>query len=258
MNTAFDVAGPVEGPVVVLIHGLGLSRQMWADHIPLLADQFRVVTYDLYGHGETGRAATPVDLSAFAHQIVDLLDHLGVPHAHIVGFSIGGMINRRLAIDQPDRVASLAIINSPHDRGVEAQKAVEARARSVAGQGPMATMDAALLRWFTPGHLAEHPEHEAAVRRWRLEADPGGYAEAAWVLANGVRELIDLPTALTVPTLVMTGENDSGSTPAMSHAIAAEIEGAETVIVDGLQHLGILEQPTRYITPIHRFLSRLP
>lgn len=255
-GTAFEVAGPADAPAVVLIHGLGLSREMWTAHVPLLADRFRVVTYDLFGHGESAPAPTsPVNLAVFAAQIVGLLDKLGVDRAHIVGFSIGGMINRRLALDHPERVTSLVIVNSPHDRGEEAQAAVETRAQSVLADGAMATMDAALVRWFTPGHLDEHPEHEEAVRRWRSNAEPQGYAEAAWVLANGVRELIAPVPALSVPTLVMTGENDSGSTPAMSHLIAAEIAGAETIIVDDLQHLGILEQPKRFIDPIRRFLT---
>lgn len=229
---------------------------MWSDHLPLLTDRFRVVPYDLYGHGESGAAPTsPVTLTGFSEQIVGLLDELDVQHAHIVGFSIGGMINRRLALDHPDRVASLVIANSPHDRGVDAQEAVEQRAQSVASDGAMATMDAALIRWFTPGYLEDHPEHEESVRRWRTDADPHGYAEAAWVLAHGVRELIAPVPALSVPTLVLTGEYDTGSTPAMSRAIAAEIAGAAAIIVDDVQHLGILEQPARFINPIRTFLA---
>lgn len=258
MITSYDIDGPGDAPVVVLVHGLGLSRRMWDAHVPLLTDDFRVVTYDLYGHGDSEPADRPVSLTAFAKQIVDLLDELAVGNAHIVGFSIGGMINRRLVLDAPSRVASLVILNSPHDRGDVAQQAVEARAQTVKAQGAMATMDAALVRWFTPGYLDAHPQLDCLVRQWRDQVDPEGYAGAAWVLAHGVRELIQPQPPIKVPTLVMTSENDSGSTPDMSRSITAEIDGATTIIVDRLQHLGILEEPLLFTTPIRQFLRGLP
>ncbi len=254
-GTAYEVHGPDAGVPVVLIHGLGLCRALWNDHLPAFADH-RVITYDLYGHGESAPPPRVADLALYADQIVEILDELDIARAAIVGFSIGGMINRRLVLDHPDRVASLVILNSPHDRGEEGQAAVEARAATVREQGAMSTMDAALVRWFTPDHLDVHPEHETLVRQWRNDVDPEGYAQATWALAHGVRELIAPAPPITCPTLVLTCENDSGSTPAMTHAIAAEIAGAETVIVDRLQHLGLIEQPGLFTGPTLDFLER--
>jgi len=254
-GTAFDVSG--DGSPVVLIHGLGLCRELWDPMVPAYAARHRTIRYDLYGHGESAPVPRTADLHLYAEQIVGLLDHLGVERAHIVGFSIGGMINRRLALDFPDRVASLAILSSPHDRGEEGQVAVEERAATVRDQGALSTMDAALVRWFTPGHLAEHPEHEAAVRRWRVTAEPESYAQATRTLAHGVRELIGPAEPITAPTLVMTAEHDSGSTPAMAHAIAAEIEGAETIVVPRLQHLGLMEDAAVFTDPVLDFLEGL-
>lgn len=258
-GTAFRMCGPAKGTPVVLIHGLGLSQQVWDDALEPFIERFRTVTYDLYGHGHSTPIPDelrPLSLTGYATQLIRLLDELEIDAAHIVGFSIGGMINRRFALDHGDRVQSLTIVSSPHDRGADGQEAVEARASAVRDTGAMATMDAALVRWFTPGHLAEHPEHEELVRAWRLQADPESYAQATWVLANGVRELIHPEPPITHPTLVITGANDSGSTPAMGHAIAAEIDGAETLIVDRYQHLGLMEEPRAFTDPIIDFLKR--
>ena len=243
---------------MVLIHGLGLCREIWAPHIEALSEEFRVVAYDLYGHGESTPPPSEASLAVYATQIVHLLDHLDIARAHIVGFSIGGMINRRFAIDHADRMSSLVILNSPHDRGEEAQDLVEARARTVREQGALATMDAALMRWFTLGFREARPEVMDDVRAWRLRVDPESYAQAAWVLAHGVRELIRPQPPVVAPTLVMTCENDSGSTPAMSHAIASEIDGAETRIVPHLQHLGLMENPSAFTAPVRAFLRRIP
>ena len=252
-GTAYDVAGT--GSPVVLIHGVGLSRELWDGIVPTFAERHRTIRYDIYGHGESAPIPRTADLHLYAEQIAGLLDHLDVAAAHVVGFSIGGMINRRFALDFPDRVASLAILSSPHDRGTAGQAAVEERAATVRDHGAMATMDAALERWFTPGHLAAHPEHEAAVRRWRTIADEESYAQAYWVLANGVRELIRPDPPITCPTFVQTAEDDTGSTPAMAHAIAAEIAGSETMIVPGFRHLGLLEEAGAFVDPVLSFLA---
>ena len=253
-GTAFDLTGPKDAPVVSFIHGLGLCRQMWAAHLANIGP-FRVLTYDLFGHGQSAPLPGDATLSIFARQLCDILDHLSIGRSHVIGFSIGGMINRRFALDHPDRLKSLVILNAPHDRGAEAQKQVEIRARSVRDQGPMATMDAALERWFTPEFLEGSQDLPNLVRHWRMSADPESYAQAAWVLAHGVRDLIAPSPPIAAPTLIMTCENDSGSTPEMSRKIAVEIAGARLRIVPALKHLGLLEHPPAFTNPIRDFLS---
>ena len=164
-GTSYDLTGPVDAPVVVLIHGLGLCRDVFADILPAFAD-FRVLSYDLYGHGASAPPPNTASLTVYADQLAGLMGHLGIASAHIVGFSIGGMINRRFALDHPQLVKSLTILNSPHDRGTDAQAVVEARAKSVRDQGAFSTFDAALARWFTPAYLATGTG-PALVRQWR-------------------------------------------------------------------------------------------
>ena len=256
-GTAYERHGdPRTQPVVVLIHGLGLSRRLFDPMIEAFSADFAVLTYDLYGHGDSAPPPRTATLGLYAEQIADLLDATGVEHAALVGFSIGGMINRRFALDFPDRLSALAILNSPHDRGDAAQLAVEDRAAKVREQGTMSTLPDALLRWFTPDFLANHASTVDHVRQWRSAVDAEGYAQTAWVLAHGVRELIQPDQPITAPTLVMTSEHDTGSTPAMAHAIAHEISGAQTHVVPRLQHLGLMEDPAAFTGPTVEFLKR--
>ena len=257
LGTAFEQHGDPARPTVVLIHGLGLSRRLFDPMIDSFAADFHVLTYDLYGHGESAPPPRTADLSLFAEQIRELLEVTGVEKAALVGFSIGGMINRRFALDFPERLSALAIWSSPHDRGVEGQQAVEDRAATVRDQGTMSTLPAALERWFTPEFRAAAPGKVDHVRQWRELVDAEGYAQAAWVLAHGVRELIRPATPITARALVMTAENDNGSTPAMSHAITAELPFAEpTLIIPRLQHLGLMEDPEAFAAPTLTFLKR--
>lgn len=257
-GTAYDLTGPGDAPVVALIHGLGLTRgSTWGAVAPALATRFRVLRYDLLGHGDTALPDRPPSLTTLSEQLIGLMDGLGIGQAALVGFSLGGMINRRLAMDHPDRVSALAILNSPHERGEEQQKLVEARAADTAAGGPGANIDVTLARWFTDGFRRDHPQAVEAVKQIVLRNDPDNYAGHRMVLAAGVTELIRPAPPITHPTLVMTCENDSGSSPSMSHAIASEIARAETIIVPGLQHLGLIEQPGAFRAPVMDFLARV-
>lgn len=256
-GTSFDDLGPRGAPVVALIHGLGLTRDTWAAQLGPLTEHYRVVNYDLGGHGQTALPQGHITLSSFSEQLRALLDHLDIETCAAVGFSLGGMINRRLAMDHPSRVSSLAILNSPHERGDEAQRLVEERAAASAAGGPGATIDATIERWFTAEYRASAPPMIDNVRNWVLANDHEAYAKARMVLAQGVVELIRPEPPIIKPTLVMTCENDSGSTPAMSHAIASEIPGSQTIIVPGVQHLGLLEQPEAFTQPLLKFLEEV-
>ncbi len=255
-GTAFDLTGPPGAPVLVLVHGLGLTRSTWDDFVPVLSRGYQVLTYDLCGHGQSAAPLAKPSLTVLSEQMVHLMNELAIPRAIIIGFSLGGMINRRFALDHPSRVAALVILNSPHERSPVAQRLVEERAAQTEACGPAANIDTTLERWFTPGFLTGSPETVARVRATVLANDPENYAGHRQVLASGVTELIRPDPPLSAPTLVMTCEHDSGSTPAMSHAIAAEIAGADCVIVPGLQHLGLIEAPDLFTAEILSFLLR--
>ncbi len=257
-GSVYELSGPADAPVVALVHGLGLNRQVWRAYVSRLQHRYRVLNYDLYGHGDSISPPQEASLTLFSEQLLGLLDELGIAACSIVGFSLGGMINRRFAIDHPGRLRALAILNSPHERDAPAQQLVEQRALDSAGGGPGATLDATIERWFTPAFIAAHPEYIDEVRGWVLANDVDDYAQCRRVLAFGVLELIRPEPPIAHPTLVITCENDSGSTPAMSQSIAAEIDGAQVIIVPQLQHMGLVENPSFFITALAEFFESLP
>ncbi|MFT5259021.1 MAG: pimeloyl-ACP methyl ester carboxylesterase [Saprospiraceae bacterium] len=254
-GTAYKFSGLKNSPVVVLIHGLGLHHAIWDDYLLALETQFQVLSYDLLGHGASGPPPTLLDLSAFANQLKALLDELNIKRCAIVGFSLGGMINRRFAMDYPGRTWALAILNSPHERGPEAQTLVEKRATDTARGGPGANLNETIERWFTAEFRKGNDSYLEKIRAWVLANQAEYYAQSRLVLAKGVLELINPNIALAEPTLVISCENDSGSTPAMAHGIAAEIIGSQTHIVPNLQHMGLVEQPQQFINLLLAFLS---
>ena len=250
--TAWEQHGA--GPPVVLVHGFGLNRAMWQWQLPALVPHFRVLTYDLLGHGESAPPAGTPDLAMFAAQLCGLIERCGIARAAVVGFSLGGMIARRFALDHADRLAALAVLNTPHDRSPAEREAVRARVRQTEAEGPSANLEPALERWFTPAFRAKAPETIALVRDWIMGNDPRLYPRIYRVLAEGDAEIADGLERIACPTLVMTGADDPGNTPAMARAMAGLIPGARLAILPGLRHMALAEAPEAINAPLAAFL----
>lgn len=240
---------------VVLIHGLGLNEQVWQWTLPAISNSYDVITYDLYGHGQSGPPPAKPSLRLFSQQLFTLLNACGVQKAAVVGFSLGGMICRRFALDYPDRTLGLAILNSPHRRTERAQTAILKRVEQARSEGPKATVEAALERWFTDRFRVDNPDMMALVRGWVLANDPELYPEIYEVLATGVEEITG--QNLSVPALVLTGDEDYGNGPEMTWAIADEIDEGEAVILQGLRHMALAEDPSAVNEPLRQFLDRI-
>jgi pimeloyl-ACP methyl ester carboxylesterase len=99
-GTVYEISGPVDAPVLVFVHGLGLNRQVWEGYISRFAQRYRVLNYDLFGHGESPAPPGMPSLTMFSEQLLALLDELSIDRCSIIGFSLGGMINRRFADTQ--------------------------------------------------------------------------------------------------------------------------------------------------------------
>ena len=106
-GTEYETWG-ADGPAVILVHGLGLNRSMWQWQTGALARRYRVIAYDLYGHGGSPPPRAKPSLSLLSDQLFRLMDHLRIEKAAIAGFSLGGMIARRFAMDRPERLTRVA------------------------------------------------------------------------------------------------------------------------------------------------------
>ncbi|MDT2075824.1 MAG: alpha/beta hydrolase [Planktomarina sp.] len=256
-GTNFELTGPADAPVVVLIHGLGLNKECWQWTTPALVGAYRVLSYDIYGHGESLRPPETPDLSLFSNQLNRLLDHCGVERATITGFSLGGMIARRFAQDVPQRASALIILHSPHKRSEKAQKAILKRVDQARELGPQSTVEAALERWFTEKFRVKNPDLMDTVRRWVYANQKSIYHKIYRVLATGIDEIVAPTPAIACPTLVITGNEDYGNGPEMAHSIAAEILGAKTLILSNLRHMALAEKPEAVNRPIRQFLDKV-
>ncbi|MGF1609627.1 MAG: alpha/beta fold hydrolase, partial [Kiloniellales bacterium] len=176
-GTFCRVEGPPGAPPVLLLHGVGLDLGMWDALAPALAARWRVLRYDLLGHGRSADPPGARCLDDFLAQLDSLLDHQGFDQAALVGFSMGGIVARAYAASRPQRVSRLVVMNSVFERSAAEREAVAARCAAVAQGGPAANLEAALARWFTPAFAAAQPAVVARVREV-VAANGLGYLKA--------------------------------------------------------------------------------
>ena len=167
---------------------------------------------------------------------------------HVAGFSLGGLIAINFAGRYPERTCSLAILNSVFDRPQAIKAAVDARWQQVAKEGPLANVEDAIERWFTPRYREENPDRMQWIRDTFSRHKDDGYLKAYGTFVYSRDE--ELRTAIArvrCPALAVTSEADVGSTPEMARAMARAIPGARCHIVkDGQKHMAPVEVAEQY------------
>jgi (E)-2-((N-methylformamido)methylene)succinate hydrolase len=228
-------------PLIVLIHGVGLDHTMWNRVLTELGDR-RVVTYDLLGHGSSAPLPSGSDLSMLVDQLRSVGDAEPSP-VDLVGFSLGALIAQRFALSSPERVRRLVLVSGVFNRSTDERVAILERVADVREGGYLNNVAIAIDRWFTPEFAAAHPDVLAAVTERMMSNDVVSYANAYEIFATADEELAGQVHRITCPTLVVTGELDPRSTPAMTHALATTVANGRAVVLPGARHLTPLEVP---------------
>ncbi|ARJ06918.1 3-oxoadipate enol-lactone hydrolase [Cnuibacter physcomitrellae] len=242
--------------VVVLLHGVGSSSATWAELAPLVDERYALLMPDYRGHGDSAKPEPPYRVEDFVADLLRLTAELGIRRFHLVGFSIGAVFGQALALAAPDAVASLVLLNSIADR-TEAEQERALERLEVIRTGDLEQIAASSAeRWFTQGFRDEHPELVSAETTIVAANEPGPYAAAYEVLAT--TDLIDSVDGIRCPVLLVTGEDDRGSTPRMSHAIHDRLPAADLVVVPGLRHYLHIEAAPLIAELINDFLVRHP
>jgi 3-oxoadipate enol-lactonase len=245
------VEGPQEAPALVLINSLGSNLAMWEPQIDELAGPFRVVRFDLRGHGASPVPPGPYALADLGADVVALLDRLEIERAHVAGVSLGGMTAMWLAIHAPERMQRLVLCCTSAKLGPPESWAQ--RARLVREQGTGAVADAVVARWLTPGYAARHPELRTRLRAMIAATPAEGYAGCCAAIEHMDLEP-ELPR-IAAPTLVIAGADDPSTPPDHGARIAARVPGARMAVVPDSAHLANIQQAGEVSSLILRHLQ---
>jgi pimeloyl-ACP methyl ester carboxylesterase len=229
------------GNPVVLIHGLSLDTSMWDPQWPELTREFRAIRYDLRGFGGSSVPQAPYSHS---EDLLGLLDFLGARPAHLVGLSMGGRVALRFALDQPQAVKSLTLIDSAlegHSWTEEWSQTMHALVEA-AGNGGAA---AAKQLWLA--HELFAPARRDAQVAAALAAMVGRYTAWHWANVDPIRKppspASEALSTLRCPTLVLVGELDLPDFTAIAQRLAATIPQATLHTIRGAGHMANMEAP---------------
>ncbi len=256
VDTHLRIEGGGDGPPLLLLHGVGLDLTMWDGVVDALAADRRVVRYDLLGHGGTVDPPGERTIGDFVGQLLEVIDTVGLGRPDLAGLSMGGMVALAAAARHPGAFRRVALLNTVFDRGPGELEWSRQRLAATEAGGMAAVADLAVDRWFTADWQAAHPVETSAVRDRLLTNDLDAYLEAYRVFVAGDPLMPAGAAGITGPTLAMTGELDPGSTPSMSLALAAAIQGGQAVVLPGLHHLPPIEAPAAFIGPLVTFLDQ--
>jgi pimeloyl-ACP methyl ester carboxylesterase len=246
------------GPAVLLLHAFPLDSGMWASQIGDLSDHYRVLAPDFPGFG-TSTASTGFTVDGAADLLGEFLDHLGVNERVVVaGVSMGGYVALAFARRQPQRLRALILADTKAEPDDETGRAGRDKMiELVRKEGPTALAEQMLPKLLGPATAANKADVSEQVRQ-------SIHAQRADGIVAGLKALRDRPDArpglshVSVPTLVVVGEQDSVTPPANAKAISDAIPNSRLAVITGAGHLSNVENPAMFTAVVREFLNSLP
>ncbi|HEY6192905.1 MAG TPA: alpha/beta fold hydrolase [Bacteroidota bacterium] len=257
ISIEYEVSGPRAGLPVVFVHGFPFDRRMWMPQLEALKEQYYAVTYDIRGFGASDAGDGQYSVEYFVDDLIGLLDHLKIPKAVVAGLSMGGYIALRAIERHPDRFRGVILADTRSEPDTNEGKVNRAaQARSVKRDGMKKFADAFLRAAFHPETPERLPEVVRGIRQVIEQTSP--VAAAGTLLALAARtDTTPLLFTLTIPALILVGQNDTITPPAASSAMREKIPGAELHIISRAGHLSNLENAEEFNRHLLHFLAWL-
>jgi 3-oxoadipate enol-lactonase len=255
MRTNYRFEGPPGAPVLTLTHPLGAALALWDDHAAVLTQRYRVLRYDVRGHGASEVPAGPYTLEQMASDLFEVLDSLGIAETHFVGVSMGGLIGMTAALGRPERIKSLVLCDTTACYGPGVRPMWEDRLRVAESEGMSPSLVGRTMAiWFTETYRVAHHKEVERIAAMLRHTDPRGYA--ASIRAIGFVDLTERIRAIRRPTLIVVGGEDPGTPPGMARVIHERIAGSELLVLPGSMHCAVVEDSDAFLGALLDFLSR--
>ena len=236
--------------MTVFIHGVGLDNTMWYPQKKFFVNK-PVLFYDLINHGQSVGGYKELSFEIYSKQLLNLINELKLEKVNIVGFSIGALIAQHFTENFYEKVNKLVLISSVFQRSDEQIKIVQKR-YSEALNGYSIT-DNSIKRWFSEDFLKNEPQVYNFFYNLLEKKNNQNFLAAYKIFVNADNYPINYSN-FKMPTLIMTGENEVGSTPLMSKGISKKINGSDLYIIKKAKHGATIEQADAVNDKINNFL----
>jgi len=249
----YELHGKEGAPWLVLSHSLACSVRMWDPQIAALEDRYRILAYDTRGHGASEATKGAYTLELLADDLFFLLKELKIEKTHYCGLSLGGMIGQTFALKYPGVFQTLTLADTTSRYPAEGGPLWVERIKTAETKGMEPLAQPTLERWFTEPFRNHNAAAVDAVRKLILATPVAGYIGCSHAIPK-----INLTARLKeirCPILVIVGEQDPGTPPAMAREIHENAPGSKLVVLPQAAHLSNLEQPGGFSRALGDFLS---
>ena len=217
---------------IVFIHGVGLTHEIWQPQLDYFRDN-TTISYDILGHGKTPLNKSNINFDDFSEQLINLINELKFDKIHLIGFSIGSLIARNFATKYNSRLKSLTLLCSIFKRSEQQQKMVIDRFNLAKKNFKLSRQ--ALKRWFTDEYLEKNPETYKKISSILEKNNIENFLRVYKLFVFHKDD--EIFQNIKVNTLVMTGENDLGSTVYMSTKLSDVINNSQLKVIKNGKHL---------------------
>ena len=237
-------------PMTIFIHGVGLDNTMWYPQKEYFANQ-SVLFYDLLNHGQSTGGYKELSFEIYSNQLLNIINELQIDKINIVGFSIGALIAQHFTEKFYDKVNKLVLIASVYQRSDKQIETVQKRYNE-ALNGASITIDS-IKRWFSESYLNNNPQVYDFFYNLLEKKKNEDFLPAYKIFVNSDKYSINYNN-FKMPSLIMTGENEVGSTPHMSEGISKEIKNSDLYIIKKAKHGATIEQSKVVNEKLNKFL----
>ena len=238
LDVHYQIEG--QGPWLTLAHPLAADLRIWAPQMSLLTRHFRVLRFDARGHGGTSATPAPYTLDQLADDALALFAHLGIERSHWVGLSMGGMVAQAIALRRPGVLDRIVLADSTSRRPPNAAAMWGERIAAARAAGMAAIVAPTIDRWFTAPYRAAHPETMAWIAGQIETTSVEGYCGCCAAIAQ--IDLLERLHEIDSPALIMAGEHDHATPPAMSEQMSHRWRGSRYCAIPDAAHIGNVEQ----------------
>jgi len=253
----YQERGLPPGLPVVFVHGFPFSHAMWDQQMMALPQEYRAISYDVRGHGQSDAGDGQYSIEFFVDDLIGLLDHLGIRQAVICGLSMGGYIALRAVERHPERIRALILCDTRSEADSNEAKVKRAgQAKSVKQTGAKAFADGFVKAVFAPATFQNNPKTVDAIKAVIAGTSPLAIAGTLLALSSRPDTTASL-SAINVPTLIMVGELDTLTPPAASEAMHKLIKGSTLQVIPQAAHMSNLENPALFNRHLTDFLKTI-
>ena len=249
-----------KGEPLVLIRGVGSNADHWYAQVPVLSNRYQLLVFDNRGIARSSDPGGPLSIRDMADDTVALMEAVGIKRAHVLGYSMGGMVAQEMALNYPEKVNGLILVATDcgHTLRIKARPEVIRLFDDMISLGtPESKLAAARCLFATPT-LEHKPE---VIERYnevslRFPASPE-IMRKQWAAFKQHDACSRLPDMVS-PTLILTGSQDLLVPPQNAEVMVQRIPDARMVAIDGGGHLFLIEQPELFNAAVVDFLNGLP